>query len=160
MGQAMNNWDQYFLDMCLFVANKSKDPSTKVGAVIVGPDNEVRGTGYNGFPRGIHDTEARLKDRDTKIKLVVHAEMNAVLAAARVGIPLLGSTMYIWAFDAKTKQTWGGPPCTRCAVEMIQAGIAEVRVPVPKGIPERWQADLDYSRGILLEAGVKYHEIH
>ena len=155
----MTEWDEHFVCMCLFVAAKSKDPSTKVGAVIVGPDNEVRGTGYNGFPRGVADTPERLNDRDTKIKLVVHAEMNAVLAAARVGIPVKGCTMYIWAIDAKTKQTWGGPPCTRCAVEMIQAGISEVRVPVPKDVPERWRTDLDYSRGILLEAGVKYVEL-
>ncbi len=156
----MTDWDRHFLDMCLFVANKSKDPSTKVGSVIVGPDNEVRGTGYNGFPRKIKDTIERLNDRDTKIKLVVHAEMNAVLAAARVGIPIKGCTMYIWAVDAVSKKPWGGPPCTRCTVELIQAGISEVRVPRPKDIPERWKADLDFSRSILLESGVKYHEIH
>ncbi len=155
----MNKWDEYFVCMCLFVAAKSKDPSTKVGAVIIGPDNEIRGTGYNGFPRGIKDTDERLNDRDTKIKLVVHAEMNAILSAARVGISVKGCTMYVWAIDAKTKQTWGGPPCTRCAVELIQAGIGEIRVPVPKGIPERWAADLNLSRSILVEAGVKYTEL-
>lgn len=145
------------MNMCLFVANKSKDPSTKVGAVIVGPDNEVRGTGYNGFPRGIIDTPERLNDRDMKIKLVVHAEMNAILSAARVGIPIKGCTMYVLAKTGD--KTWGGPPCTRCTVELIQAGISEVRVPIPKDIPERWKADLDFSRRMLLETGVKYVEL-
>jgi len=155
----MNKWDKHFLDMCLFVAAKSKDPSTQVGAVIVGPDNEVRGTGYNGFSRGIKDTPERLNNRDLKIKLVVHAEMNAILAAARVGIQIKDCTLYVWARDVKTGQTWGGPPCIRCAVELIQAGIAEVRAPIPLGIPERWVADLNAARELLLEAGVKYVEL-
>jgi dCMP deaminase len=155
----MNKWDQHFIDMCLFVAQKSKDPSTQVGAVIVGPDNEVRGTGYNGLPRGIRDTPIRLHDRDMKLKLVVHAEMNAILAAARVGIPVKGCTMYVLGRSATSKHPWGGPPCTRCAVEMIQAGITQVRVPVPSGIPERWQADLEFSKSLLQEAGVKYVEL-
>ncbi len=155
----MNSWDQHFVDMCLFVGNKSKDPSTKVGSVIVGPDNEIRGTGYNGFPRGIKDYDYRLNDRELKIKLVVHAEMNAILAAARVGIPVKGCTMYVLAKDVKTGKTWGGSPCTRCTVEMIQAGITEVRVPVPKSIPERWKDDLDLAQSILIEAGVRYVEL-
>ena len=158
-GETMTNWDQYYADLCLQFAAKSKDPSTKVGACIVGPDMELRGSGYNGFPRGIADTPERLNGRELKNKIVVHAEMNSILAAARVGIPIKGCTMYLWAFDAKTHVTWGGPPCTRCAVEMIQAGIVEVRVPKPDGIPERWKDSLNFARDLLLEAGVRYVEL-
>jgi len=96
-----NKWDLHFLSLslslsllpavcCLLSAKLSKDPNTQVGALIVGPDNEVRSTGYNGFPRGIADTDERLQDRDLKLKLIVHGEMNAILAAARVGIALKG----------------------------------------------------------------------
>ena len=70
-------WDRYFLDLALLNAQMSKDPSTKVGAVIVGPDREVRSMGFNGFPRGIADTRERLECREVKLDLVVHAEMNA-----------------------------------------------------------------------------------
>ena len=80
-------WDHHFLQLCLDHARMSKDPSMSVGAVIVGPDREIRSAGFNGFPRGIADTKERLSDRDVKLQLVVHAEMNAVLAAARVGVP-------------------------------------------------------------------------
>lgn len=49
------NWNSYFIEMAMLVAKKSKDPSTKVGCVIVGPDNEIRSTGFNGFPRGVQE---------------------------------------------------------------------------------------------------------
>ena len=52
------NWDQFFINMAEHVSTKSKDPSTKVGCVIVGPDNEVRSTGFNGFPRGVEEMVA------------------------------------------------------------------------------------------------------
>lgn len=74
-----NRWDVHFLDLAATHARMSKDPSTRVGSVIVGPDREIRSVGFNGFPRGIEDTYARLHDRDTKLKLVVHGEMNAML---------------------------------------------------------------------------------
>ena len=62
------NWDEYFLAMCQLVASKSKDRSTKVGAIIVGPDNEIVSTGYNGFPRGINDDIKERHERPLKYK--------------------------------------------------------------------------------------------
>lgn len=151
-------WDVYFLRLAVEVARMSKDPSTKVGAVIIGPDREVRSTGFNGLPRGIADTAERLADRDTKLKLVVHGEMNAVLAAARVGVPLKGCTLYLAATDA-TGAVWGGAPCTRCTVEVIQAGIAHV-VSLPfKDVPSRWKDDVALAHSLLTEAGVSYREV-
>jgi hypothetical protein len=85
-------WDHHFLRLCQDHARMSKDPSTRVGAVIVGPDGEIRSAGFNGFPRGILDSDDRLNDRETKLKLMVHGEMNAILAAARVGTPVKGCT--------------------------------------------------------------------
>src|ERR1700722_18183411 len=95
----LDRWDRHFIDMALLCASMSKDPRTRVGAVIVGPDLEVRSTGFNGFPRGVADTPERLQDKSTKLRLIVHAEVNAILNAARAGIPLKGCTLYLAATD-------------------------------------------------------------
>lgn len=124
----INRWDLHFINMAIENAKMSKDPSTKVGAVIVGPDREIRSTGFNGFPRGIADTEERLNNREKKLELVVHGEMNAVLNAARIGTALKGCTMYLAATDS-SGLIWGGAPCIRCTVEIIQAGISEIVAP-------------------------------
>ncbi|WP_455387593.1 deoxycytidylate deaminase [Petrachloros mirabilis] len=151
-------WDRHFLQLCRDHARMSKDPSTKVGAVIVGPDREIRSTGFNGFPRGIVDSEERLGVRETKLKLVVHAEMNAILSAARVGIPVKGCCLYLVATDA-SGQVWGGPPCVRCTVEVIQSGITEI-VSYPKRmIPSKWHDDLLLAESLLDEARITYRTV-
>lgn len=154
----MGRWDNHFLELALACARMSKDPSTKVGAVIVGPDREIRSTGFNGFPRGIADTSERLADRDLKLKLIVHGEMNAILNAARMGISVKGCTLYVAATD-KSGLVWGGPPCTRCTVETIQSGIAQIVSHPFKTAPSRWQDDLAFAHGLLEEAGVGYREL-
>ncbi len=152
-------WDRHFLGLAEYHSRISKDPSSRVGCVIVGPDGELLSAGLNGFPRGIEDTHDRLHDRDMKLKLVVHAEMNALLAGVRAGVKLKGCTLYLVATDVKTGAIWGGPPCTRCTVELIQCGISEV-VSYPMHLsPERWLKDQELSKVLLIEAGVKYREI-
>jgi dCMP deaminase len=154
----MNRWDDHFLGIALTCAKMSKDPSTQVGVVIVGPDREIRSTGFNGFPRGIADTDERLNDRDTKLKLVVHAEMNAILNAARHGVALKGCTMYLVATD-RSGEIWGGPPCVRCTVETIQVGISEIVSLAFKNVPSRWKADIEQARDLLCECGLHYREV-
>ncbi len=160
-----NRWDQHFLALCREHARMSKDPSTRVGAVIVGPDREVRSSGFNGFPRGIADTKERLYDRDTKLSLIVHAEMNALMNAARIGVSTKGCTMYLIATDNQpmpgaVAHEWGGPPCERCTVHVIQAGIVEV-VSLPfKNVPSRWAASIAVARDLLIEARVAYREVN
>lgn len=151
-------WDQHFLNLAVMHAQMSKDPSTKVGAVIVGDDREILSTGFNGFPRGIEDSPARLNDRDMKLKLVVHAEMNAILNAARYGVRLKGRTLYLAATDS-TGLIWGGPPCYRCCVEVIQSGITEIVSRPDKAVPSKWHEDLKLARQILAEARINYREI-
>lgn len=153
-----NRWDLHFLRLALAHAAMSKDPSTQVGAVIVGPDRELRSAGFNGFPRGIADTPERLNNRDVKLELVVHAELNAILGAARVGTPLKGCTLYLAATDA-SGAVWGGPPCARCAVHVIQAGIAQVVAHPRKNVPTKWEKSLALSQNLLQEAGVTYREV-
>ncbi|MAR94572.1 MAG: hypothetical protein CMA45_05830 [Euryarchaeota archaeon] len=136
-------WDVRFVKLAMHIANWSKDPSTKVGCVVVGEDREIRSTGFNGFPRGIKDDEERLLDREQKYPLICHAEENAIMHAARIGVSLKGSTAYV---------TW--PPCSRCARSLIQSGIKEIIYPTPGEIPERWIEDFNISNGMISEAGV------
>lgn len=137
-------WDKKFLDMAEMVSLWSKDPSTKVGAVIVDKNNRLISVGYNGFPRGIPDDE-RLKQRDKKYDIIVHAEMNAILFA---NVPIQGFTLYTYPFE----------PCSRCASVIIQTGISRV-VSLPNK-EDRWEANFEISRNLFKEAGVKleYYE--
>lgn len=135
------NWTDWFMSLARTVASKSKDPSTKVGAVIVRRDNTIVSVGYNGFPRGIADTAERLNDRPTKLGLTVHAEMNAVLAAHTS----------VWSCTLYTTFM----PCDRCFVHLIQAGIKKVVYPVPSAEQEeRWGESFERVRLMAIEAGI------
>lgn len=140
-------WDRRFLQMAQYIATWSKDPSTKLGCVIVGPDREIRSTGFNGFPRGVEDRVDRLKTREVKYKLICHAEENTILHAARIGVSLKGCTSYC---------KWS--PCSRCARCIINAGVSEV-VFSDAAVPERWKEDFDLALEILSEAGVETRSI-
>lgn len=137
-----NIWDVRFLKLAQHIASWSKDPSTKVGCVIVGPDREIVSTGYNGFPRGVSDDSSRYDDRNTKLHLICHAEENAVAHAARIGVSLRNTTAYV---------TW--PPCPRCARSLVQAGVTKV-VHQETELPERWVDQMNWSFQLLDEADV------
>ena len=140
-----NRWKTRFLELAKHIAKDSKDPSTKVGAVIVDDDNNVRTIGYNGFPRGVKDTPERLNDRKLKYPLTVHAELNALLTMARVGTPTKGTTMVCTHY-----------PCSNCSGAMVQAGIKEVVVYSPnEDFKSRWSEDMEMSELILKEGGVE-----
>jgi dCMP deaminase len=141
-------WERRFLRLAEHIADWSKDPSTRVGCVVVGPDREIRSTGFNGFPRGIADTAERLSNRDLKYPLICHAEENAIMHAARIGVSLRGCSAYV---------TW--PPCTRCARSLVQAGISRVLYPAGLTIPERWREDFELSSELLSEARVEVQAI-
>ena len=140
----MSKWDERFLELAKQIASWSKDPSTQVGCVVVGPDREIRSTGFNGLPRGIEDSEDRLNNREIKYPMICHAEENAIMHAARIGISLKDCTAYV---------TW--PPCTRCARSLIQAGVSEIIYPKGIDIPDRWIQDFDLSLNMFKEAAVK-----
>jgi dCMP deaminase len=141
-------WDRRFLLLARHIADWSKDPSTKVGCVVVGPDREIRSTGFNGFPRGIEDKRERLENREMKYPLICHAEENAIMHAARIGVSLRDCVAYV---------TW--PPCTRCARSLVQAGVKEVVYPGGLTIPDRWKDDFEMSMSMFVEAGVGTREI-
>lgn len=133
-------WNKRFLELAEHVSTWSKDPSTKVGAVIVDDKNRIISLGFNGLPRGISDDE-RLEDRETKYKLIIHAEENAILFANK---DLSGCKIY----------TWPLPPCSRCASKIIQVGITDVYWDGLNGIPHRWKSDIEISCNLLREAKI------
>lgn len=108
-------WDEYFMSLVYLVAMKSKDQSSNLGAVVVGPDNEIRSTGYNSFPRGMNDNNQERQERPYKYYFFEHAERNAIYNAVRFGTPLKNCILYTQ-----------GIPCCDCARGIIQAGIKEV----------------------------------
>jgi dCMP deaminase len=130
-------WDRRFLKLAELVASWSKDPSTRVGAVIVDDLRLVRGLGYNGFPRGIED-DNRLKEKETKYPLVVHAEANAILNSN-------GSVRGCGLYSTQI-------PCHECCKLIIQAGIRWVAFP---SNAKRWEEVLPF----LTEAGISYWRI-
>ncbi len=111
------SWEEYFMGVALLAAERSKDPSTQVGAAIVDDQNRILSTGYNGFPHGCSDDDFPWgrdeKEGETKYPFVVHAELNAILNAR--GKNLAGAKVYVALF-----------PCNECAKAIIQSGISEV----------------------------------
>jgi dCMP deaminase len=143
------NWPEYFFKLAEVAASKSKDRSTKVGCVIVGPDNEVRSMGFNGFPRGIDDDIDERHERPIKYSYTEHSERNALYNACRVGIPLNGCRLYAnWLL------------CIECARGVIQAGIVEIIIDARDEEAKRekwksWKDDFDFAENLLNEAGLK-----
>src|SRR5690606_27568597 len=88
------NWDRKFMQLAEQLATWSKDRSRRVGCIVVGPNNEVRATGYNGFPRGVDDSVEERYERPAKYKWTEHSERNAIFNAARVGVSLAGCRLY------------------------------------------------------------------
>jgi dCMP deaminase len=112
LDKSRDKWDQRFLDLAAHISSWSKDPSTKVGAVIVNDKNHIISLGYNGLPRGVDDCEARYNHRDVKYKFVCHAERNAIDNAHT---DVTGCTIYVTLM-----------PCNECAKSIIQRGIKRV----------------------------------
>jgi len=142
-------WDQYFMAIAKLSAMRSKDPSTQVGACIVGDDNRILSIGYNGTPNGFKDCDFPWAREggflETKYAYVVHAERNAILNYRGSRKDMEGSKIYVDLF-----------PCNECAKEIIQAGLKEVIYLSDK------YANTDSviaSKRLLDECGVKYRQL-
>lgn len=111
------SWNEYFMGIAILSAERSKDPSTQVGACIIDEDKKIVGVGYNGAPRGYPDDEfswSREGDWiDTKYPYVCHAELNAILNSTKEN--LKNCTIYVALF-----------PCNECAKAIIQSGIKKI----------------------------------
>ncbi len=145
MKDELSSWDLKYLELAKFVATWSKD-TTKVGCVIVSPENKVRSIGYNGFPRGVEDNVPERHERPAKYKWTEHAERNAIYNAER---NLKNCTIYLEWF-----------PCADCARAIIQSGISTMIAGTPDVDNETWGEDFKVSLVMLLEAHVDiiYHD--
>lgn len=135
----MEKWDGRFLSLAQNVSTWSKDPSTKVGAVIVDNKRRVVSVGYNGFAANVNDNEERYNDRSVKYEMIIHGEINAILFANR---DLSDCTLYTYPFM----------PCSRCAAIVIQSGIK--RVVAPYSDDSRWKTSFELSQKMFQEANV------
>jgi dCMP deaminase len=115
--QTYLSWDEYFMGIAIFTSLRSKDPSSKVGAVIVNNQNHIVGTGYNGFIAGVDESKFSWEREgnwiNTKYPYVVHAEANAILSSTTDD--LRNCRIYATLF-----------PCNECAKHIAQKKIKEV----------------------------------
>jgi len=143
------NWDNYFIKLTKVVAEKSKDISIKIGAIIVSDDNSIISTGFNGFPSGVDDDVSERYKRPKKYLYTAHAEQNAICQAAKKGSHTNECKIYLN----------GLPPCSTCARMIIQSGIKEVIYDCLE-IPERWLEDCNVAFQMFKEANVKYRNLN
>ena len=144
------NWDEYFMAIAKLSSMRSKDPSTQVGACIVGKDNRILSIGYNGAPNGFEDDSfpwAREGNpMNTKYFYVCHAELNAILNFKGSRKDLEDAKIYVDLF-----------PCNECSKLIVQSGIKEVVYLSDK------YADVDAfkaSKKLLDMCGVKYRQLN
>lgn len=147
---SQERWDRKWLQMAGLVATWSKDRSTKVGCVIVGPYQEIRQIGYNGFPRGADDERPEWHERPLKYLCTEHGERNAIYNAARVGMRLDGCTLYLATSPTKLG------PCADCGRAIAQAGITRVVQEGPLSERGDWAQSCSIARQHLANAGVEY----
>jgi len=141
------SWDDYFMGVALLSAQRSKDPSTQVGACIVDTQNRIVGVGYNGFPNGCSD-DSLPWDREgnfeeTKYPFVVHAEVNAILN--NTSTSLQDCRIFVALF-----------PCNECAKVIIQSGIKEV---IYLSNKYKDTPSIKVSERLFKEAGIKTRQL-
>jgi dCMP deaminase len=159
--ESTKQWDSRFLALCDLIASWSKDPSTKVGAVVVDAEHVIRATGYNGLARGVrYGDQSRILERPKKYSFAVHAEANAVVHAGRDVAK--GCTLYLTTLPKERSSL----PCTECTKLVIQAGIKEVvcrriKYEMQPGDPkDTWRDTINqYSIEMFDEAGVTLREV-
>ncbi len=137
----MKKWDERFCKLAKYISQWSKDPNAKVGAVLFLKKGGNISIGYNGIPMGVEDSAERLTDSVIKLELVVHAELNALIAA---GSRASGSTVYVW----------GKPICARCAGPIIQAGVKRIVALAPGDSESKWDKSGKVAHQMFLEAGI------
>lgn len=141
-------WHKRFMELAELISTWSKDTSTKTGAIVVGPDREIRATGYNGFVRGINDDVPERHERPTKYDFFEHAERNAIYNACLTGTSLKGCVIYVTH-----------APCTDCARAIIQSGIKMVvthEIEIDSTTPQgTWRDKVTYSMQMFEEANIE-----
>lgn len=145
ISERVTKWDLRFLRLCRHISGWSKDPGTRIGAVLVDQERSIIATGYNGFGKGVDDSVERLYDREFKLKHVVHAEHNAILSAARRGVKTEGATLYNYRL----------PVCNDCGKAIVQAGIKRVVTCFPENLVGEWMDRFQDTLIDFNEAGIE-----
>lgn len=142
----LDKFDLCFIEIAKSISTLSKDPSTKLGAVITGKNKQIISQGYNGFPRGVKDLPERYNNKESKYSMVVHAETNAIYNALTNGANIEGSTIYIYGLSC----------CNECAKAIIQCGIKKVVQKITKvSSTEKWIESHKISEIMFNESGVE-----
>lgn len=140
MSRVVPTWPEYWMKQAKAIAERSKDPSSQVGCVIVSPEQENLGQGYNGFVAKCDESKMSW-ERPIKYHLVVHAELNAILKALKNKEDLTLSKAYV---------TDG--PCDNCLKHMLQAGIREIHYDSPEIMWKRSSPESKQAIKMLIEA--------
>lgn len=141
----IDSWDEYFMRLAYLVAQRSKDPKTRIGSVLV-RQNQLIASGYNGFPKGVLDLPERYNNRELKRELVAHSEFNTIAISAGLGINTSNSILYTF-----------GISCNSCSKALIQGGVKEIVI--HKQWPnltysEEWVKSIELSKMMLKEANI------
>jgi dCMP deaminase len=143
------NWDLEYLGIAFYIAGRlSKDPSTKVGAVISRPDHSIVSLGVNGFPSGCDDSPELFNNRVLKYPRTIHAEQNAMAFATE--------RLHGCAIHVAIPAPWC-PVCDGCTAMLIQRGIRRVVYPfIPVcDFAARWEGNCIHAHRMLDEVGVE-----
>lgn len=140
-----SKWDRRFFQLAHLIGTWSEDKSRQIGAVVVGPANEVRSIGFNGLPRGVSAAIDSRHSREggEKYYWFEHAERNAIYNAARVGIATGGCTLYSTLF-----------PCSDCLRALVQSGVGTLKTFAPPADDAYYQRSFEVSLEIAGEAGL------
>lgn len=140
----LSKWEMRFMKLAFHISEWSKDPSSKVGAVIAKKKNVIS-LGYNGPPAGVKDDPNM--SREEKYRRTIHAEVNAILTASA---KVKNCTIYITH-----------PPCSQCAAKIIQSKIKRVVFcSATDEFMERWRDDYNESLNMFIESNVQYFEVN
>lgn len=142
------DWDLYFIGLAEYISKRSKDNSTKVGAVIVNTSKIILATGYNGFPQKLKDNPIDLENRERKYARILHAELNSIIFSKQY---LTDCIIYTYPFLS----------CANCTKAIIQSGITRIvtlKMDESSERYQRWKDDFDISREMYKEAGIEVLE--
>jgi dCMP deaminase len=137
------SWDLFYLSLAAATRRKSKDPSTKVGSILVRPNNTVASLGFNGIPSRIPDSADILNNRELKYLYIQHAEINCLNFCNDA--TLVGYTLYVYPLK----------PCPACTLQLISKGISKVVMVDKPSLQPIWDESWKLSKQMLEASGVE-----
>lgn len=134
----------FMLETAERFSNFSKDPSTKVGAVICDYNFRILSAGYNGFPLKYPDDYSNIT-KEEKHLISIHSEVNAILNAAKNGVNLSNSTIFV-----------SEHPCANCTAAIVNAGITRIVLREKTNLSlSTWGKSLEMSQKIIEECKIE-----